>query len=150
MTLGNTLNFLTESARANLKDLWQLALGLDPHFSEDDDLPAKHHQTSGILYNFDIKLRGSFVQPKLYIPVKHYATDDASVAIGLGAYLQSRGQDAYFPNYMRALEKTCMHRSLDTDSGFQTYIGTGVQKDGSLALCSYINGEVYHPSRLCH
>jgi DMATS type aromatic prenyltransferase len=148
MTLGYTLDFLTESARGNLKDLWQLTLGLDPCFSEDDGLPVKHHQTSGVLYNFDIKLCGSSVQPKLYIPIKHYATNDASAAKGLGTYLQARGQDAYFVNYMRALQRICTHRSLDAESGYQTYIGTGVQMDGSLALCSYINGEVYHPRRL--
>ncbi|KAF1912363.1 tryptophan dimethylallyltransferase-domain-containing protein [Ampelomyces quisqualis] len=150
MTLGSTVDVLTEDARTNLKDLWQLTLGLDPCFSEDADLPVKTHQTAGVLYNFDIKLRGSSVQPKLYIPVKHYAANDASAAIGLGKYLQSRGQDAYFPNYMRALERTCTHRDLNMDSGYQTYIGTGVQKDDSLALCSYINGEVYHPNRLCN
>jgi DMATS type aromatic prenyltransferase len=148
LTLGSTLNSLPDIARANVKDLWRLTLGLAPNFPEADYLPTKRHQTSGVLYNFDIELHGSSIKPKLYIPVKHYANDDASAAEGLGLYLQSRGQDAYFPKYMRALQNTCKHRRLGERSGYQTYIGTGFQKDGSLALCSYVNGEVYHPKRV--
>jgi len=147
MTFGSTLDALPGKARDNLKDLWRLTLDLESDFSETDELPNKHHQTSGVLYNFDIKLRGYSLRPKLYIPVKHYATSDASAVHGLGTYLRSREQDEYFLNYLRALRSTCTHRSLEEHSGYQTYIGTGVQKNGSLALCSYINGEVYHPNR---
>ncbi|KAF1949521.1 aromatic prenyltransferase [Byssothecium circinans] len=149
MTLGSTLDSLPAMARTNLKDLWRLTLGLSPNFSEADNLRPNRHETAGILYYFDIKLRGSSLQPKLYIPVKHYATNDASAAHGLGMYLKSRGQDTYFPNYMRALQRTCTHRSLDADSGYQTYIGTSVQRDGSLSLCSYISGEAYYTNRMC-
>jgi DMATS type aromatic prenyltransferase len=147
MTLGSTLESRSGKARTNLRDLWRMTLDLDSDFSDADDLPNKRHQTSGALYNFDIKLRGSSLRPKLYIPIKHYATNDASAAYGLENYLRSRGEDAYFPNYLRALQSTSTHRSLEAHAGGQTYIGTGIRRDGSLALCSYINGEVYHPNR---
>jgi DMATS type aromatic prenyltransferase len=148
MNLGGTLDVLTPTARAELKQLWRLTLGLAPDFVESDELISTTHETAGVLYNFDIKLRGSSLQPKLYIPVKHYAANDAAAARGLGSYLQERGRYAYFPNYVNALQRTCLHRSLEDENGYQTYIGTGIQKNGSLSLCSYLNGEVYHPKRV--
>jgi hypothetical protein len=84
---------------------------------------------------------------KLYVPLKHYAKNDVAAAEGLGRFLRARKQDTYFPNYMRVLERTCTHRRLADAKGFQTYIGVGVRKDDTLALCSYINSEVYHPGR---
>lgn len=148
ITLGNTLDTLADETRANLKDLWRLTLGLPSDFSEHSELHSKDHQTAGILYYFDIQINGSGLQPKLYIPVRHYATNDASAANGLGMYLRSRQQDARFPDFMRVLQRTCTHRTLDMHSGYQTYIGTSFKKDGSLSLCSYINGEAYHPDRI--
>lgn len=147
LTLGSALPPLTATARTNLKDLWRLSLGLAPDFSEDQDLQSRRHETAGVLYYFDLELQGERIKPKLYIPLKHYASSDAAAAQGLGAYLESRGQGEWFSNYIGALRKSCAHRSLDADRGAQTYLGVSIQKDGSLALCSYINGEAYHPIR---
>ncbi|KAF2676345.1 aromatic prenyltransferase [Lentithecium fluviatile CBS 122367] len=147
MTLGGTIDSVSSTARSELKDLWGSVLGLAPDFSETEELKCEKHETAGVLYNFDIKPRGTSVDPKLYVPVRHFASNDFDAAQGLGTYLQARGRDRYFANYMQALERSCTHRSLKDGRGFQTYIGTGIQKDGSLALCSYINQEVYHPNR---
>jgi hypothetical protein len=147
MTLGGMIDSLSSTARSELKDLWWSTLGLDVGFSETEGLKCEKHETAGVLYNFDIKPRGTSVDPKLYVPVRHFASNDYNAAMGLKDYLAARGRDRYFSNYMRALEKSCTHRSLRDGCGFQTYIGTGVQKDGSLALCSYMNQEVYHPNR---
>ena len=147
MSLGGRIDALTAVARQNLKDLWRLTLGLDEHFDENIELPSESHETAGVLYYFDIKAGNEMPKPKLYVPVRHYAPNDLAVARGLGEYLHSRNVDRYFPNYMRALEVSCDHRQLSKGSGFQTYIGVGIEKDGSLALCSYLNGEVYHPRR---
>lgn len=147
MTLGGSLSVLNATSRAELKHLWQLTLSLPSDFLDSDELVPKSHETAGVLYNFDISLEGYSLQPKLYIPVKHYATSDAAAAQGLGTYLHDRNRYTYFPNYLNALERTCAHRSLEEGNGYQTYIGVGICKDNSLSLCSYINGEVYHPNR---
>lgn len=147
MDLGGTINTLTEASTRELKDLWSLTLGLKPDFSETEELQFVEHETAGVLYYFDIKPHGTAIEPKLYVPIKHYAKDDLAAAKGLGTYLSSRGRDRHFHNYMRALERTCTHRSLSDGKGFQTYIGTSIHRDGSLALCSYINGEVHHSAR---
>jgi DMATS type aromatic prenyltransferase len=147
MTLGGTIDSVSATGRSELKELWRSTLCLRPDFSETEELKCETHETAGVLYNFDIKPQGTSVDPKLYVPVRHYATNDYDSAQGLKSYLQERGRDRYFANYMRALERSCKHRSLKDGCGFQTYIGTGIQKDGSLALCSYINQEVYHSNR---
>jgi DMATS type aromatic prenyltransferase len=146
MTLGRGSQ-LPEKSRQELKDLWRLTLGLEDTYPEKRDLPGIKHYTAGVLYNFDIQAKKPIPQTKLYVPVKHYASNDLVAAHGLGTFLQSRGKARYFPRYMRALERTCTHRALSDGRGFQTYIGTGFAKDGSLSLCSYLNGEVYHPRR---
>lgn len=147
MTLGGKIDALSTTARSELKDLWWSTLGLSADLPETEDLKCDKHETAGVLYNFDIKPRGTSVDPKLYVPVRHFASNDYDAAVGLKSYLVARGRDRYFANYMRALERSCTHRSLKDGCGFQTYIGTGIQKDGSLALCSYINQEIYHPNR---
>jgi DMATS type aromatic prenyltransferase len=147
MSLGGRTGALTGVARQNLKDIWRLTLGLDKDFDENIELPSETHETAGVLYYFDIKAGNEMPKPKLYVPVRHYAQNDLAVAQGLGEYLHSRKLDKYFPNYMRALESSCDHRQLNEGTGFQTYLGVGIEKDGSLTLCSYLNGEVYHPRR---
>ena len=147
MTLCGAIDSLSSTARSELKDLWWSTLCLDPLLPESEELKCNNHETAGVLYNFDIKPRGTSIEPKLYVPVRHFVRNDYDAAQGLRAYLAARGKDRYFANYMRALERSSTHRSLKDGCGFQTYIGTGLQKDGSLALCSYINQEVYHSNR---
>ncbi|ORY06409.1 tryptophan dimethylallyltransferase-domain-containing protein [Clohesyomyces aquaticus] len=147
MTVGGAIDPLSSTVRSELKQLWGQTLGLDPEFAETEDLKCNKHETAGVLYNFDIKPRGTSIEPKLYVPVKHLANNDYDAALGLKGFLAARGRDRYFANYMRALERSCTHRSLKDGRGIQTYIGTGIQKDGSLSLCSYLNQEVYHPNR---
>lgn len=147
MLLGRS-DKLPENSHQELKDLWRFTLGVDEAYPEERELPGNDHYTAGVLYNFDIQATKAVPQAKLYVPVKHYARNDLEAAHGLGTFLQARGRARYFPQYMRALERTCTHRSLADGKGFQTYIGTGFARDGSLALCSYLNGEVYHPRRM--
>jgi len=147
MNLGQTTGAPAAALRKELKDLWRLTLGLPEGFSETEQLPQEDHETAGVLYNFDIKPGSSTPEPKLYVPVKHYAANELVAAEGLGRYLKTRGRAAYYDKYMRVLQRTCTHRKLCDGRGFQTYIGVGLRKDGSLSLCSYLNGEVYHPRR---
>jgi DMATS type aromatic prenyltransferase len=147
MTMGGRLEGLCHTARANLKDLWRLTLGLDDDFDENAALPSKKHATAGVLYYYDIKAGLEAPESKVYVPVRHYAASDQDIVDGLGKYLGSRGLDGHLANFRRALHATCSHRRLDEGTGFQTYVGCGIEKGGSLQLCSYINPEIYRPKR---
>ncbi|KAL9099333.1 MAG: hypothetical protein Q9187_009511, partial [Circinaria calcarea] len=56
LTMAGKLRHLhTESILQELHEIWWMVLGLDEAFSRSEELPASDHETSGILYNFDIK-----------------------------------------------------------------------------------------------
>lgn len=146
MTMGGKLNTFSQATLKDFHDLWQLTLGLAEDFSPSAHLQPKIHETAGVLYNFDIKAKSISPEPKVYIPVKHYAPNDLAAAKGLAAYLKSKGQGGWVESYMRALEGMCAHRSLGSQGGMQTYISCAV-RSGQLILTSYLNPEIYHFAR---
>ncbi|KAF7502868.1 hypothetical protein GJ744_004963 [Endocarpon pusillum] len=146
MSMGGKSSIFSPATLIDFKKLWQLTLGLDEDFASDENLHPKRHQTAGILYNFDIKAGNILPEPKVYIPVKHYAPNDLAVAKGLASYLSLMGRDRFMDGYMRALEGMCNHRSLDSQCGLQTYISCSVKKE-QLVLTSYFSPEVYHDAR---
>lgn len=131
MTLGGARP-LPHKAIENLRELWYSTLSLPSSYREDEELESKSHETSGILYNFDLSLSSNSISPKLYIPLKHYAKSDGASAKGLGKYLGARGMEEWVDKYMNVLGE-----------GKQTYIGVSVGKAGDLGVCSYIGGGVY-------
>ncbi|MCJ1313093.1 hypothetical protein MMC25_006770 [Agyrium rufum] len=149
MTLGGQLQdpALLVSLN-NIWELWRLVLSLPSDFPTSESLVANNgtHPTCGILYNFDIKPGNVTPETKVYIPVKHYATNDAAVLQGLATFLRSRGRVAYVDEYVRAVEKMCRHRDLAERAGLHTYIGCGL-KGGKLDLSSYLSPEIYAPGR---
>lgn len=143
------------SGLKELRELWHLVLGLDEDFPSSQELHQKDHRTSGVLYYFNTKptdvvpgMRDPDVtpDPKVYIPVRHYAQNDRQVAQGLATFLERRGRDDYVQNYMNVLDGICTHRSLDSSCGMHTYISCGFKK-GSLVITSYLSPEVYHQAR---
>ena len=139
-------NLDSARVRKNLRELWRLVLSLDRDFSSSEELPVTKHQTGGVLYNFDIKPNNTRPEAKLYIPAKHYGTNDLAVAKGLATYLEGQGRGRFVANYMRALEGLCTHRSLESGRGMQTYIGCGLERK-SLSLTTCLAPEIYHPAR---
>jgi DMATS type aromatic prenyltransferase len=93
---------LDPAAVASLRELWSLVLGLPKDFSSYHELPWVTHRTSGILYYFEIRPTSNIV-PKVYIPVRHYASNDLSIAKGLATYFGRRGQTVAAENYVKAL-----------------------------------------------
>lgn len=147
LTMGGSLHKLrSENTMNAFRELWQLVLGLEEDFPSSKELPDNGHPTSGLLYYFDIGVGKPISEPKLYIPVKHYGSNDRDIAHGLASFLKRRGQDQPFANYMRVLEHVCTHRSLEDGRGIQTYIACAVHNDG-LAITSYLAPEVYHRQR---
>ncbi|KAI9842246.1 MAG: hypothetical protein M1837_007391 [Sclerophora amabilis] len=146
MTLGNTLRDAgLERGLEELRELWQLVMGLD-HFCSSEELDKKEHQTAGVLYYFDIKPGNAEPVPKVYIPVRHYGRNDLEIVRGLGTFLKKRGRDGFLTNYLRVLDSICTHRSLESGPGIQTYISCSI-KNGALSITSYVGPEIYHRAR---
>ena len=146
LSMGGKLDTFSENTLQDFRSLWYSVLGLDDDLSTSEDLrPAKHY-TAGVLYNFDIRAGSAMPEPKVYIPVKHYAPNDLVVAQGLTSYLKGKGKDRFTDNYMRALKGMCTHRSLADGCGLQTYISCAVQNT-QFVLTSYMSPEIYHSAK---
>lgn len=147
LTLNDKLHSVkAQNGLETLRELWQLVFGLEDGFSPDRDLASKKHETAGVLYNFDIRPGVSSPEPKIYLPVRHYGRSDQHIAQGIAQFLRRHGRQQFVTNYMKMLEDLCVHRTLDSGCGLQTYISCAV-KDGQLSLASYIGPEIYHPAR---
>ncbi|KAL1872508.1 hypothetical protein Plec18167_006626 [Paecilomyces lecythidis] len=147
LTAGGTISTWNDSALEELRALWSLVFGLPPNFSDDQELPWKSHETSGVLYNFDIKIGNRQPETKVYIPVRHYSHNDRVIAEGLVEFLRRhRGHTQYDDNFLRTLEQLSSFRSLEDGCGLQTYISCSFKKN-KLSLTSYLSPQIYHPRR---
>jgi hypothetical protein len=59
---------------------------------------------------------------KEYIPVRHYATSDATVAKGLVQFLEKKGRAHYAQAYVRTIESLATAAGLDAATGLQACI----------------------------
>lgn len=98
--------------------------------------------TSGMLYNFDIHGRLAEPYPRIYIPVKHYGTDDLTVAEKLEEFLAMEGRTWGKGEYVSMLRQVCTHRRLEDDKGLQTFVAIS-PKGGNMAVAAYISPHVY-------
>ncbi|KAE8376763.1 aromatic prenyltransferase [Aspergillus bertholletiae] len=147
LTAGKVVSSWDDSSLEQLKELWYLVFGLSPDFPCSQELPVKSHETSGVLYNFDIKFCNHEPETKVYIPVRHYAQSDRAIATGLVKFLQRHGrQPQYHERFLQTLERYASFRSLDQGCGVQTYIACAFKR-GKLSLTSYFSAEIYHPGR---
>ncbi|KAJ5005694.1 4-O-dimethylallyl-L-tyrosine synthase [Colletotrichum sp. SAR 10_99] len=151
VSLGGRLPFLTDNVMSSLKELWVAVFGSG---AEDDvgalsrPLLTIDHRTSGILYYLELKFGAPLPKPKVYLPARHYARDDEQIARGLSGFLQRRGNSlANGVTYYEGVKSLCKHRRLKDGLGFHTYI-TCTVKNGSVAVSTYLNPELYHPSSL--
>lgn len=146
MSLGGKLDTFTGDALQDFSQLWYAVLDIDEELATSEELHSRHHQTEGVLYNFDIKAGSTMPEAKVYIPVRHYAPNDKVVAHGLASYLKMKKEGRFVNDYLKALEGMCTHRPLANSCGLQTYISCAV-KSGQLALTSYMSPEIYHGAR---
>jgi DMATS type aromatic prenyltransferase len=88
MSLGGALPSFSPATLRDLEDLWCSCFGVD-HTSSP--LENVQHRTAGLLYYYE--LRGNKVLPtsKVYLPVRHYATNDDQAARGVSDFLWKRG-----------------------------------------------------------
>ncbi|KAE8150170.1 aromatic prenyltransferase [Aspergillus avenaceus] len=145
LTLNNQIP-LSAEMRATLKELWELVFGV---LSVDSALgDGDMHPTAGMLYYYELGPGSVVPKSKVYLPVRHYARDDAQVARGLDAFLSRRGLGLGLGSrgYFEGVGELCEHRELESGLGFHTYISFACEGD-RWNVTSYINPEVYHSSR---
>ena len=147
LTLDQKIQTWTSEAIADLWKLWKLVLDLPPEHSMDDPLEQVNHETSGVLYHFDIRPGRAWPESKVYIPVKHYGRNDRKIAESLVAFLSEHEQGEYTEKFLKAIERLCSYRRLEDDRGMQTYISCDVKSGGRLGITSYISPELNHPGR---
>ena len=106
MTLGNRISTpeLAQGLR-NLKRLWDALFELGAPPDSDAPLPICEHPTAGILYNIELGLGSVQPKVKVYIPVRHYARNDARIAQAVGQYLDEVNGPScrYVPGYGQAI-----------------------------------------------
>lgn len=149
MTLGGRLSHASsETALASLEELWRLIFSLDETKGKSEPLApeSERHRTAGVLYYFELKPGKAVPKSKVYMPVKHYAKSDLQVARGLSTYLSARNQGLSGAGYTESVQSLCKHRQLEQGRGFHSYISCAIEGK-SLDVTSYLNPEVYHPSR---
>jgi len=148
LSLNGRIKTWDDETTRELWGLWTLVLSLPSTHSVHDPLDpgTPQHETSGILYNFDIQTTNHIPSSKIYIPVKHYGKNDRAIAQGLLTFLQQRGRTDHTEEFLRAIESLSEYRLLEDGCGLQTYISCAV-KNGRLDLTSYISPEIHHPGR---
>lgn len=111
-TLGGRLNNdpTIQTALGMLEELWRLVLRLPDDLRNSDELHPRDensagHRTAGTLFNFEIKPGAALPEPKLYIPVRHYARSDLDIARGLTAFFRRRGWTNLAETYTDTLKE---------------------------------------------
>lgn len=143
MTLEGRLNTPDlERGLDDLRRLWSRLLWNGMNFDSSSNLPSKSHRTSGILYYLEIRPDHPDPVPKVYIPVRHYASSDLDVAKQVTTILSDGCSAFNTQKYVEALEMTFPISSLANCCQAQSYIACTI-KDGALHIISYINPGVY-------
>ncbi|EQB58005.1 aromatic prenyltransferase [Colletotrichum gloeosporioides Cg-14] len=149
VSLCGRLPFLTDTVMSSLKELWVAVFGSG---AEDDagalsrPLPTIHHRISRIILP-RAEPDAPLPKPKVYLPDRHYAREDDQVARGSSGFLERRGKSsANGVTYYEGVKSLYKHRRLEDGLGFHTYMTCAV-KHGSVAISTYLNPELYHPSR---
>ena len=137
----------TGDVMTDLFDLWRSILACPADSTSTEQLPQVDHPTAGILYNFEIRPGMADAEPKLYIPVKHYGTNDSTIAEGLVGWLREKGRGEWCTAYLSMLEGlVCNCRDLGEGRGVQTYVQCGIM-GGKIALTSYLAPEIYRRTK---
>ncbi|KAL9598936.1 MAG: hypothetical protein Q9179_003737 [Wetmoreana sp. 5 TL-2023] len=107
MTLGGRISDSMLGAGLDvIFELWKLLFGLDLSLGLSSELPTNEHRTAGILYYFDINQRSSMPVPKVYLPVRHYGSNDGEIAERIAGFMSDRGQRRAAEAYLATLRRT--------------------------------------------
>ncbi|KAL1971183.1 hypothetical protein VTN77DRAFT_135 [Rasamsonia byssochlamydoides] len=148
-TLGGRLNDrTTQTALRMLEELWRLVLNLPDNVRDSDELRPRDgnsagHRTSGLLFNFEMRPGTPLPEPKVYIPVRHYARSDLDIARGLTSFFRRRGWTSLARMYTTNLKEMFPHHPLAETTGTHTYIVFAYKKKTGVYLTAYYNPQVY-------
>ncbi|EGN95872.1 hypothetical protein SERLA73DRAFT_187119 [Serpula lacrymans var. lacrymans S7.3] len=156
MTLGGKLKGkVIEDAMSNLTSLWEMIMRVDtsaPDWKEQRLTPRlsveanDNHITGGLLLYYELKPGCPLPFPKVYLPVRHYCSDDLAIAEGMEAYHRKKG-GVFVDGYIRDVESIFgRHRSLSARTGIHTYVSLAIKKS-DFEVTSYFNPEAYAPER---
>jgi len=110
MTLGNQPALVNhpgvQHAVANVTQLWRLLFGQDA-VDKDLSLVSKNSiYTKGIVVYYDLTPGRALPMPKIYIPVRHYAKNDAHVCQAMSQYYRDIGFIKSGSTYQQMVEQT--------------------------------------------
>ncbi len=88
MSLGGALPPFSPATLQDLQDLWCSCFGVDDTSSPLENV---QHRTAGLLYYYELRGNRALPTSKVYLPVRHYATNDDQAARGLSDFLSKRG-----------------------------------------------------------
>jgi DMATS type aromatic prenyltransferase len=109
MTLGGTLDSFTALTVGlqTIRRAWQFLFALDP-ISQANEVPRSHnskHFASGLLVYYELKLGHSIPYPKVYFPVRHYAANDAQIALKVASLHRELGNLSIAEGYVENIKK---------------------------------------------
>jgi DMATS type aromatic prenyltransferase len=109
MTLGDRVQQPgIEQGLEDLRRLYYALFGSEEagEAAEDEELPTNDHRTAGILYNVEFRYGSSNPKVKAYLPVRHYARNEAAVISALSIHSCRTGPFAKtnMSNYKDAME----------------------------------------------
>ena len=107
---------------------------------------ANEHLTGGLVFYYELKIGEPRPFPKVYLPVRHYCSDDLSIAKGTEAFYRSEGKlvDSYADKVKKIFGS---HRTLDSRTGIHTYLSLAIKKK-NFDITTYFNPEAYAVERV--
>ncbi|KZF25225.1 aromatic prenyltransferase [Xylona heveae TC161] len=132
-----------DAAMKILDDLWPRVLYIPEGTGPDDELPSNTHRTAGAIFNFELKPGNPLPDPKLYLPVRHYAKSDLDIARGLQSFFRLQGWDEMADSYVEDLKNIFPTHDLANTAGSHTYLSYSYKKKTGAAVTMYYNPRIY-------
>lgn len=88
MSLGGALPPYSQHILSELREFWCSCFGVD---DTSQALPNVKHRTAGLLYYYELRGNQELPTSKVYLPVRHYASNDDQIARGVSSFLLKRG-----------------------------------------------------------
>lgn len=173
LRLGTHPTSASDSSLGNLPSQYQLQRleslfhAILPLTNTHNNSTSKNskHQTAGMLFYFDCAPSQSIPKPKIYLPVKHYATSDESAWRALKDWLREEHGDKYMAQWGTRFQTLLGRMGVGPGGGdggdveeeeeeegsgggesarrVQTYVSVGFDKGGKLNVTSYFSPGVY-------
>ncbi|KAF9461632.1 aromatic prenyltransferase [Collybia nuda] len=146
-TLGGALD--SPSVRESMEcfeHLWSLLFG---NIAATTDLVPTNpaHYASGFVVYFELSLNHPDPAPKIYLPVRHYCSNDETIGNALAKYYKDIGNEEISKKYVKCIQEIFCHRPLSLRTGIHTYVGCAARKNGA-QVSIYYSPEVFAPERI--